>query len=474
MDDALARARLHRDAHGPEILRRFADLLAIPNVAADPEGLAENARRIRDAFLDRGVHAATIALPGAATAVLGRIDGRPGGPRYGVYAHYDGQPADPQHWSSPPFTPTLRSGALEAGGARIPFPEPGEAVDLEWRIYARGSADDRGAIAALLGAVDALDGRRPEATVVFLFEGEEEHGSPHLPEYLETLADRLAADLWLVCDGPVHPSGRPQVVFGVRGIATVEIEVFGPPTDLHSGHYGAWAPNPAWLLSALVASLRDGSRAVRVAGFSDGAFDDPEAVRAARTVPDPGDLGFALPAEGPGYAERMLRPLINVRGLRAGDVGEAARNVVPASAVASLDLRLVPGQDPEAAIRSVRDHVAGLGFHVVDGEPDAATRRGHRRIARVTGTPGYPGVRTPIGHPAAARVIEAVRAAGGDPVLLPSFGSSVPLHHFVEALGAAPVILPIANADNHQHASDENLRVGNFWYGIDVLAALLG
>jgi acetylornithine deacetylase/succinyl-diaminopimelate desuccinylase-like protein len=170
----------------------------------------------------------------------------------------------------------------------------------------------------------------------------------------------------------------------------------------------------------------------------------------------------------------MLRPLINVRGLRAGDVGEAARNVVPASAVASLDLRLVPGQDPEAAIRSVREHVAGLGFHLVDDEPDAATRRRHRRIARVTGTPGYPGVRTPIGHPAAARVIEAVRAAGGDPILLPSFGGSVPLHHFVEMLGSPPVILPIANADNHQHAADENLRVGNLWYGIDVLAALLG
>jgi len=469
---ALDEARRYRDLVGSAVLKSFAELLSIPNTVGSPGGIDRNAIWIRDELMRRGARAAVTQIPGAAPLVFGRVDGEPGGPTIGFYAHFDGQPVDEFAWSDPPFSPTLRDGRIEDGGTAIPWPEPGEPIDPDWRVYARGSADDRGAIAALLGALDARQGRRPHASLVFLLEGEEEQGSPHLGDYLGLLADRLVADIWLVCDGPVHQTGRPQVVFGVRGFADVEITVFGPVGDLHSGHYGNWAPNPAALLADLLAGMRDQHGVPTIDGLAipEVAAD---AAAAAAAVPDAGELGFPAP-DGASLWERNLGPLLNIRGLRAGDVGEATRNVVPRSAHASLDLRLVAGQSPVAAIEAIRGHVAARGFYLVEEAPDATTRQQNRLIAMVSGRPSYPGVQTPVGHPAAATILAAVEAAAGEaPILVPSFGSSVPLHH-LGTLGAPLVIVPIANHDNGQHGPDENLRVSNLWYGIDLIAALLG
>ena len=466
------RARGFRTTNAARLVRDFAGLLSIPDVAADPVGLRRTAAWIADRMTSLGADAEVVGIGDAPPVVVGRVEGSGDGPTIGVYAHYDGQPVDPAAWSVPPFGPTLLTGRLEDGGEEIDLPADGAPVHDDWRLYARGSADDRAPIMALAAAIEALDGA-PHASVVFLFEGEEEVGSPHLPDYLEALGDRLGADVWLICDGPVHQTGRPQVVFGVRGFAEVEIEVFGPPHDLHSGHYGEWAVNPAAALADLLASMRDLDGTVTIDGFDQGARPTTAEVEAARLVPDPGDLGF-VPNDGHAYAEGLLTPLLNVRGIRVGDVGEASRNAVPATALASIDLRLVAGQDPAAAIESVRTHAAARGFHLVDGEPTAAERQGHRLLARIDGTPGYPGVRTSPDHPAFGPVLAAVRtAAGDDPIVVPSFGGSVPLHHF-EALGAPLAILPIANHDNNQHSPDENLRLGNLWYGLDVMAALLG
>ena len=237
-EQALEEARRYRAAVGPEILASFAQFLSIPNVPGPSGGLDRNAIWIRDELMRRGARTAVTQIPGAAPVVFGRVDGEPGGPTIGFYAHFDGQPVDEGAWSSPPFSPTLRSGRVEDGSGIIDWPGVGEAVDPDWRIYARGSADDRGAIAALMGALDAREGRTPKASIIFLLEGEEELGSSHLGEYLGLLSDRLRADVWLICDGPVHQTGRPQVVFGVRGIADVEIGLDVAAVRHDRGHYG--------------------------------------------------------------------------------------------------------------------------------------------------------------------------------------------------------------------------------------------
>ncbi len=478
---AVAAARAHRRAHGADILAEFASLLAIPNVSRDLDDVRANADAIVAAFTKRGVAVEAVALDGAGPVVLGEIAGP--GPAVGIYVHYDGQPVEPDDWSFDPFTPTLCTAPVAAGGRPRELPGRGEDIDDEWRLYARSAADDKAPIVALLAALDALAaaGLSPTRTVKLLFEGEEEIGSPHLSDYLDLLGDRLAAEAWLICDGPVHVSGRPQLAFGLRGISELEITVHGPNRDLHSGHYGNWAPNPAMLLARLLASMKGPDGEVLVEGFYDGTAPITDADRAAlAALPDPdadlrAELGLAATeAGGAPLAERIMVPSLNVRGLDAGDVGAAARNVVPATATASLDIRLAPGNDPVEMLERVTAHIRREGYHVTLGPPTAAERSEHPLIAEVEAKPGYRGMRMPVDSPLAAALVGAASTAAGEPALaVPSLGGSVPVHYLTEALEAPIAIVPMANHDNNQHGADENLRLGNLWYGIDLMAALL-
>ncbi len=481
----VARVRAWRARHDHEVLREFAALLAIPNVASDSVNIRRNAAAIVAAFARRGVTLRLLESPaGGPPAVYGELRA-PGARRTVVlYAHYDGQPVTPADWATPPFTPTLRDGPLEAGGRVVPLPDRPGATGPEWRLYARAAGDDKAPIAAALAALDALGdaGVRPSVNVKFFFEGEEEAGSPHLRALLDRHRALLAADAWLFADGPVHQSRRQQLVFGVRGVTGFELTTYGPLRPLHSGHYGNWAPNPIAELAALLAGMRGDDGRVRIAGFYDAVRPPTAAERAAvAAAPRPDSaLGaeFALGrTEGAGapLAERVLTPAFNLRGVRGGAVGAAAANAVPSEAAASVDLRLVPDLTPARAESLVVAHLRGLGYHVVAGPPDAATRRAHPRLVRLAWErAGYPAYRTPLEAPvgrAVARVL--ADAQGAAPVLTPTLGGSLPLYVFGEALGAPVVVLPIANHDNNQHAADENLRLQNLWDGIEVMAALM-
>lgn len=475
-------ARAYYQSHGAEILARYAELLAIPNVAADPEGLARNARWLRDALAERGVEATLWTSPGVPSVVHGRLTA-PGATRtLGIYVHYDGQPVDARRWTDPPFQPTLRDAAIEHGGRTLSWPDPGETIDPEWRIYARGAGDDKAPIPAILTALDALRGAglAPATNLVFLFEGEEEAGSTNLGDYLAGHRPELdVVDLWLICDGPVHPSRRPQLVFGVRGYTGLDITVYGAERYLHSGHYGNWAPNPAMTMARLLASMKDARGDVVIEGFYDTTAPiGPAERRAIDALPSDEDLREELglawtEGDGTPLAERIRRPSLNVRGLESAAVGERARNVIPTSATASIDLRLVRGNDPEAMLDRVEAHIRAQGFFIVREDPDHETRLAHPRIARVDRRPGYPAAAAELDDPRVADVITAARAvAGEDLVLLPTLGGSLPLHLFTETLGKPVVIVPIANHDDNQHAPDENLRIANLWYGIELMASL--
>jgi acetylornithine deacetylase/succinyl-diaminopimelate desuccinylase-like protein len=482
-DDPAAAARSHCAAHGGAILREFAELLRIPNTATDPAGLARNAAWIRDALARRGVAAQLLESPDAPPLVHGTLRITGATRTLGIYLHYDGQPVAPADWTQPPFEPTLRDGDLAAGGVRIPWPGDDEPWRPDWRLYARSSSDDKAPVAAILAALDAVRaaGIPLRSNLVFLMEGEEESGSDHLGDALARHAGLLEADVWLICDGPVHQSRRPQLVFGVRGYAGLEITVLGANRHLHSGHYGNWAPNPALELARLLASMKDADGEVLIEGFH--AFTRPiePAVReAAATIPPFEDalreeLGLAR-TEGGGasYLDRMLVPSLNVRGLQGGAVGEAARNVIPSSATASLDLRLAAGNEPERMLDLVEDHVRRQGFHVVHAPPSPEERLAHARIAVVERRGGYPAVRTPVDLPVSRWVQDAARRAAGDRlILMPTLGGSLPLYLFEARLATPLVIVPIVNHDNNQHGPDENLRLGNLTEGAALMAALM-
>lgn len=253
-------AARYRDANAPRILREFAELVSLPNRARDTADIERNATYIRDQMQAAGVTTELLRVDSAPPIVFGALT-VPGATRtLGIYAHYDGQPVDPKAWRHPPFEPTLYTAAVEAGGKPRALPTDGETVDPEWRIYARSAGDDKAPIAAILNVLKAFRDAavRPTSNLIFLFDGEEEAGSPHLGEYLTRYRERMSPiDIWLFFDGPVHQSGRPQITFGVRGSMGLEVTVYGATRELHSGHYGNWAPDTPLVLARLLASMKD-------------------------------------------------------------------------------------------------------------------------------------------------------------------------------------------------------------------------
>lgn len=477
-------ARTFRDANGARILRDYAELLALPNVASDSVGIWKNATFIRDRLKERGVDSRLLSLPGANPIVYGEIR-VPGATRtLGLYVHYDGQPADPANWTHEPWDPTLYTRSMEASGEPRPFPDPGEEVDPEWRIYGRSAGDDKAPIGAMLPVLEAFqaEGVSPTSNLIFFFEGEEEAGSTNLGRYLERFSDLIQdIDVWLLFDGPVHQSGRPMLSFGVRGVTGLEVTVYGPTRGLHSGHYGNWAPVPGQMLANLLASMKDDDGNVLIPGFYDtveplGAMEQ----EALRRLPDydselKRELGLARTEGEPmTLPQRLQLPSLTVRGLSSGGTGEYARNVIPPTATAALGVRLVKGNDPGHMKELVEAHIRQQGYHIVREDPDLETRLAHPRIAKVTGGGGYPAARSPMDLPILQEVVAAAeRAAGNDDIVLsPGSGGSLPLYLFTDVLEKPILMVPIANHDDLQHAPDENLRIWNLWYGIDFYAQL--
>ena len=476
------RAREYRRAHETEIMGEFVDLLSIPNVASDIGNMRRNAGRLIEMMERRGIEARLLEGNGP-PAIFGELK-TPGATRtIGFYAHYDGQPVDETKWASDPFDPVLRDKPLEAGGHVISMPQQGEKFDPEARLYARSASDDKAPIIAMLVALDALkaSNARPTANLKFLFDGEEEAGSPHLGDIVTRNAGLLGADAWLCADGPVHQSRRQQLYFGVRGVVKVDVTVYGANRALHSGHYGNWSPNPAMRLAKLLAGMKDDNGRVLIEGFYDGVVplgDDEKKALKEMPATDPQlkhEYGLAgTDGAGRSLGELINEPSLNVDGLRSEDVGRQSRTIIPAEAIATLDLRLVKGIDPHRQVERLIAHIKKQGYFVVSGEPDLDTRLKHPLIARVVSEEGYPAVRTPMSLPIVKKVISAVeQAIGQRPVMLPTMGGSGPLWAIDAATRAPQIGVPIVNHDNNQHSSNENLRLQNLWDGIEIFSALM-
>ncbi len=477
------RVRAYRAANDHAILRELAELLAIPNLASDSANIRANARHLTAMLERRGLRARLLEAPGSPPAVYGELMTRGARRTIVFYAHYDGQPVDSAQWATPPWTPTLRDAALDAGGRVIPLPTSPGSTMPEWRIYARSASDDKSPIVALLAALDALRAARIPLSVnlkVFL-EGEEEAGSEHLRDMLQRHADLLKADLWIFGDGPVHQSRLQQIVFGVRGVVGLEMTMYGPARALHSGHYGNWAPNPLARMAELIASMRDGDGRILIRNYYDDVVPPTEAERRViAAVPAPDSalrhelmLG-GTEANNALNLERIMLPALNVRGIHGGAVGALAANAVPTVAHASIDFRLVPNQMPARVRELVEAHVRSSGWRIVNAEPTPDERRAHARLIRMEWGDGYPSTRIAMDEPAARALTQAVEEGIGGPLVrVPTAGGSLPIYHFQDVLASPVIVLPIVNHDNSQHAANENLRLQNLWDGIEVYAAVL-
>src|SRR5436853_4547641 len=478
--------RDYRRAHEHQILDEFTRLLAIPNVASDRENIRRNAQFIVEMMQRRGLNPQLLEAKTKDTppAVYGEWKAPGATHAIVLYAHYDGQPVDPKQWTaSPPLQPTWRSAAFESGGKIVTLPATGE-INPEWRLYARAASDDKAGVMAILTAFDALRAQHmtPSLNIKFIFEGEEEAGSPHLGEIIDLHKDLLAADAWIICDGPVHQSGRKQVVFGVRGDQNVDVTVYGAKRPLHSGHYGNWAPNPAMILARLLASMKDETGRVTIAGWYDGVepLGDAErrAIAEAPAYDDElrAELGLArTEGNGKSLMELINQPSLNIKGISSGDVGSLARNIIPTTATAVLDLRLVKGNDHQRQVQRLIDHIRKQSFFVIDHDPTDAERKQHALIAKVIArSGGYNAERTRMDLPISVAVTAAVQSTSKDPIVkLPTSGGSLPLSIITDHLRTVTMTVPIANYDNNQHAENENLRLQNLWDGIETWAAVM-
>ena len=459
--------------HQKAIVDELLELLAIPNVAADKPNIRRNAAHLRQLLTRHGFTSELLETTGN-PLVYGSYDvpatargaGKPPATIL-FYCHYDGQPVDAKKWTqSDPFEPVIKGTGADA------------------RIYARSASDDKAPIIALMSALDAIKraGLEPSANIHVILDGEEEISSPSLVPAIGRYKEKLRADLMVILDGPGHSSGRPTVAFGARGIATLDLTVYGPATGVHSGNYGNWVPNPAQRLATLLASMKDDSGRVTIPGYYDAVAPlTPDERAMLDAVPEDrarmlSAFGIAEPeAAFPQLQYALQSPTLNVRGLASAFVGDGARTIVPDRATAAIDIRLVKETPAEDLIARIRAHIEAKGYHLVDTDPDAATRAQYPKLARLAMTGQIlSAFRTPVSDPFARAVVASLTGTFGEPpVQLRTLGGTVPIAPFVAALGFPAILVPTVNFDNNQHEENENLRLATFYDSIVIIAAVM-
>lgn len=463
-------------------LPEWVEFLKLPNVQQTAsQDLRRNAEWAAEAFKRHGFQAQLIGDDGP-PAVFAEWPGASAARKTILfYAHLDGQAVDPKEWDQDdPFVPVLKQ--RDAAGAWQPIAlERLQEAQPDWRLFARSAADDKAPIVMLMAAMDALraSGRKPSVNIKVLLDPEEESGSPALRDMVMRSASKLKADAIVMLDGPMHSSNKPTIVFGHRSVTTFRLTVYGPRSDLHSGHFGNFAPNPAQMLASLVASFKDGDGKVLVPGFYDGVTFPADVKSALAAVPDDEAairrrIGIAASTSvADTYQAALNYPSLNIIAMKSADI-DTRRTIIPATATAVFDIRTVPATPGARQIALVRAFIEQQGWHLVDGAPTGEDRRDHPKLASLVAEIGEPALATPLDSAVGLWVRKAlVEAFGEEPVRIPVMGGSVPSAPLVEGLKAPVLLLPLVNADNNQHAANENMRVGNYMDGVRSLYALL-
>lgn len=428
-----------------QYIEQLFTLLRQKSISTTNEGIRECAELLKEMMEEINIDTEILETDGH-PVVYGEIIKDPTYFTLLIYGHYDVQPPDPiEEWISPPFEPEIR----------------------DKRIYARGAGDNKGQLMAqLLGIQTYIDvfGEIP-INIKFVFEGEEEKGSVHLPIFVEEYKERLKADLVYTADGSSHYSGSPLVLLGVRGMLALELKAKEAEWDNHSGNTGNILTNPAWKLIDLLHTMRNRDGRVLIEGFYDDIRSPSNREEELLTLLpfDKKDIGQKigypqLNMNGQTYYHKLtMEPTFNINGLESGYTGEGMKTIIPSSASVRIDIRLVVDQDP-------RDIYDKIYRHVQKHDPSIEVK--------------FIGSMKPSRTSADLEVVKVVTKAiqqsyEQEPLIQPSLGGSLPDYVWTSTLGVPSIIMPYANFDQRNHAPNENLDVDYFFNGIKCTAHLI-
>lgn len=441
--------RVHEqiDLKKSENLDEFIALASQPSIAASNEGIEECCSLVCDLLRSIKMKPMVFRKEGRSPIIYGELKCQKEGAKTILfYGHYDVQPAEPlEDWISPPFEPAIRDG----------------------KLFARGAGDNKGQFLAHILAIRAYQetGTEIPVNVKFLLEGEEETGSEHIKEFVEPHKEMLKADLCYTSDGGMHVTGRPNIFFGVRGLAELEVTLNTCKQDNHSGNKGNLIPSAAWEMVKLLNSLIDVNGNCTVEGFYDGVVEPTayELSEIEKLHYDPEETARVFGVKNitlnkrEFYTNLMFKPTFNINGLSSGYTGPGSKTIIPGTATVRLDMRLVGNQDPERVAELVAEHI--------------------RRVcpeATVSVAEGIWPSATDSSLPICKAVTNAVgRVYKCEPYVMPRIGATLPEYLFTKIVGIPALTMPYANADENNHAPNENMSVECFYKGIHCTAEVL-
>ena len=425
-------------------------ILKIPSVSTRGEGIYECAETLVDILKNSGFETELWQIADAYPVVFASKNFAGADKTLIFYNHYDVQPEDPLNlWHYNPF----------------------DLSEDDGKLYGRGVADDKGHIIARLASILLAThvAQNLKVNIKWLMEGEEEIGSPNLHRYIEKFRNELNADFCIWESGGVDFRGAPELYMGMKGIITVEIHAKGPSRDLHSS-VGVLSPNPIWLLTEFLSQLRDNDGYVKIPGFYDDVLPPtPDDERAISTIPlekveqwkkEWGVKGFVAGVDGREAIRKLLfEPTININGIYGGYTGPGSKTVLPGTAYAKIDIRLVPDQKPEDIYGKLISYKDSLGIEGIEIVP----LKGMEAPAR-----------TPLDHPFVGKVRETAKDVyGEEPVLYPLVPGSGPMALFTDKLGLPVVGCGVGYEGSRAHSPDENIRLSDLKMGIIHVAHLL-
>lgn len=448
-------ARAYIDDHKDEFFTALKEWLAIPSISADPahhDDVRRSARWLADHLTETGFPTVEVwETPGLPAVFAEWPATDPNAPTVLVYGHHDVQPVDPlEEWETEPFVPTERGTSL----------------------YARGSSDDKGQVlfhALGVRAALAVSGAdAPPVTIKLLVEGEEESGSVHFAELMKANRERLACDVAVISDTTMWAPDTPSMCVGMRGVTDVDISLYGPERDLHSGSFGGAVPNPLKIMSDLLSGLHDGDDRVAIPGFYDGVveaseqereliarlpFDEKEWLATAASTATRGEKGYST-------LERVwLRPTAEINGMWGGHTGAGGKTIVPRSAHAKISFRLVPGQEPLTIQDRVREYVEA-------NTPDGV----HAELE--FGGPGVRACASDLSSTALKAARAAMSRAFGKEVLFTREGGSGPEADIADILQTPLVFVAVGLNEDRIHAPNEKVEMPLLLKGAESAAHL--